>query len=99
MVNGERASFANFVRLAKMRSVSVFYDEQGVVQGLMVGYGCCASLQEVQSGWQAAARLWIIDAKRVIFTHLDALVLATILSKAFAVIRAGVHTWFVLTLT
>ncbi|KAE8912383.1 hypothetical protein PF005_g16710 [Phytophthora fragariae] len=59
VANGERASFANFVRLAKMRS-------------------------QIQSGWQSATRLWIVDAKRVIFTHLDALVLATILIVALS---------------
>ncbi|KAL3669608.1 hypothetical protein V7S43_004993 [Phytophthora oleae] len=56
---GERASFVNFVRLAKMRS-------------------------QFQQGWRSAARLWIIDAKRVVFTHLDALVLATILIVALS---------------
>ncbi|KAG7376668.1 hypothetical protein PHYPSEUDO_012938 [Phytophthora pseudosyringae] len=58
-LQGDRASFANFVRLAKMRS-------------------------QIQQGWQSAARLWALDAKRVIFTHLDALVLATILIVALS---------------
>ncbi|KAF1774687.1 Piezo non-specific cation channel, R-Ras-binding domain [Phytophthora cactorum] len=55
----DRASFANFVRLAKMRS-------------------------QMQQGWRSAARLWLVDAKRVVFTHLDALVLATILIVALS---------------
>ncbi|KAL4140586.1 hypothetical protein PRNP1_014867 [Phytophthora ramorum] len=59
VAEGDRASFANFVRLAKMRS-------------------------QFQLGWQSAAHLWLVDAKRVIFTHLDALVLATILIVALS---------------
>ncbi|KAG7400722.1 hypothetical protein PHYBOEH_004769 [Phytophthora boehmeriae] len=38
---------------------------------------------QLQLGWKAVARLWLVDAKRVIFTHLDALVLATILIAAY----------------
>ncbi|KAI9996216.1 hypothetical protein PInf_013599 [Phytophthora infestans] len=39
---------------------------------------------QIQQGWRSAARLWLVDAKRVIFTHLDALVLATILTVALS---------------
>ncbi|KAL7693606.1 putative pleckstrin domain, fibronectin type III, immunoglobulin-like, Piezo family [Plasmopara halstedii] len=39
---------------------------------------------QIREGWRSAARLWFADAKRVIFTHLDALVLTTILIVALS---------------
>ncbi|ETP20640.1 hypothetical protein F441_05668 [Phytophthora nicotianae CJ01A1] len=79
-VVADRASFANFVRLAKMRSVSIDRGLPGMVQLLIL----IRDIQQIQQGWRSAARLWLVDAKRVVFTHLDALVLATILIVALS---------------
>ncbi|POM70648.1 Hypothetical protein PHPALM_12880, partial [Phytophthora palmivora] len=74
-LEGDRASFANFVRLAKMRSVSLPKAWQRRYHAI---------LMRIQQGWRSAAHVWIVDAKRVICTHLDALVLATILIVALS---------------
>ncbi|KAI9907328.1 hypothetical protein PsorP6_016631 [Peronosclerospora sorghi] len=50
--------------------------------------------RQLQLGWRSAIHLWIIDAKLVIFTNLDALVLATILTVVFLVVVLSTHVSF-----
>ncbi|RLN10066.1 hypothetical protein BBO99_00009087 [Phytophthora kernoviae] len=63
-------------------------DANDVTDGCKTSFTNFAKLaklrNQLQLGWKAVARLWLVDAKRVIFTHLDALVLATILVVALS---------------